>query len=208
MQRSLPTSAEAAPAAPAAPAWWRTLLPLGALFLAVATLRLCGFDGANAAHGLLGGLAALGHLAAPAFLIAFALGILLHVPGSLFVAAGTLAFGFHAALWLCFFGGLLGNVATFALVRCSSAPAALAARNHGARGRTLLRTFRSLRRLAHGSPFLFVLLVRLVFPTTAVANYLLGATGVAWRPFLLACLLGVWPQLLLTLGAFSWLWAT
>src|SRR5687768_410403 len=98
----------------------RTLLSrLGAaafvlvLLLLAVLARRRGFDAPMLQRELL----ELGFLAAPAFLVAFAIGELLHLPGILFVVAARVVFGPPMGFFLGYVGALLALTVSFAVAR-------------------------------------------------------------------------------------------
>ena len=130
----------------------------------------------------------------PIFVLIYGLGILAYVPGSLFVAAGVLAFGSGWGLVWCYLGALLGNLLTFGLARATGI-------------RPLARndwtvTDRLFRRI-HSQPIRSVILIRTIFPTTAPINYALALTDVPFGAYLTGSMIGVLPQLVAAVGLFG-----
>jgi uncharacterized membrane protein YdjX (TVP38/TMEM64 family) len=139
-------------------------------------------------------VSALGALSAPMFVLAYGVAILAHVPGSVFVGAGVLAYGFELGLCWSFLGALWGNLLTFGLVRAT-----------GYRPR-LRRRVPWVERISSEiarRPTTTVAVVRLVFPTTAPVNYALALTSVPLSAYLVGSAIGVVPQLVATAAVFG-----
>jgi uncharacterized membrane protein YdjX (TVP38/TMEM64 family) len=130
----------------------------------------------------------------PLFIVVYGIGILAHVPGSVFVGGGVLLFGPAWGLVWCYLGALLGNLISFEIVRLMGyRPLA------GVSWPVLEGLF---SRLAE-RPIRAVTLIRLVFPTTAPVNYALALTDVAFGAYLVGSLVGVLPQLLACVWLFG-----
>ncbi len=136
----------------------------------------------------------------------YAVGSLVQVPGSVFVGLSVLLYGPFAGGLLAFAGASAANGLAFGIVRQlrprgGEAPAPLPA--------SIARRLSGLTETAMWAqlasrPALAVTAVRCVFPTTAVVSFALAFTSVGWRPYLIGSLLGVLPQLSLTVFAFAW----
>ena len=128
------------------------------------------------------------------FVFLYGLGVVAHIPGSLFVGAAVLAYG---PLWgglASYAGALWGNVLSFGLVRMT--------------GYRPLRSVRwpvlvALMRRLDRQPVSAVTLIRVVFPTTAPVNYVLALSDLAWSPYVVGSMIGVLPQLIATVGLFG-----
>lgn len=116
------------------------------------------------------------------FILLFALGNLIQLPGLIFLAAAVLALGK-------FWGGVATYVAatsscllTFSLIRWMGADALRQLNNRLAR-----------RIISHldERPLLSVLLLRALFQTAPPLNYALALSGVRWRHYMLGTLLGL-----------------
>lgn len=130
----------------------------------------------------------------PLFVVLYGVGIVAHVPGSVFVGGGVLAFGPGWGLVWCYLGALLGNLLSFGIVRFAGV------RPPGRVGWPVLRSL--LARLDE-RPLGGVIAIRSIFPTTAPVNYALAIAGVGLAPFVVGSLIGVLPQLLFCIGLFA-----
>ncbi|MSP62471.1 MAG: DedA family protein [Myxococcales bacterium] len=123
-----------------------------------------------------------GSLGALLFIAAFCLGQLLYLPGMVFVVAGVLAYGRVWGGALSFTGALISISFTFVLVRgAGGSPLA------GLK-RPFLR--RALARL-DTHPVSTVALLRLVFLTSPLLNYLLALSPLRFRHHLAGSALGI-----------------
>ncbi len=132
------------------------------------------------------------------FVLVFAAGELLHVPGMVFVAAGVLAYG---RLWggvLGFLGALFSVSMTFLVVR-AVAGQALAVPPEG---RPLLQ--RMLGQLS-GRPVRTVALLRAVFWMSPWLNYALALSQVRYRHYLLGSAVGLLVPLCGMALLFDWM---
>ena len=116
------------------------------------------------------------------FILLFALGNLIHIPGWVFLAAAVLTLG---QLW----GGVVTYVAavascvfTFAIIRALGGDALKLIRN-----RVAVRILRALQ--TH--PVRSVVLLRLLLQTAPALNYALAMSGVRLRAYLFGTLLGL-----------------
>jgi uncharacterized membrane protein YdjX (TVP38/TMEM64 family) len=130
----------------------------------------------------------------PLFVAVYGVGIVAHVPGSVFVGGGVLAFGPGWGLVWCYLGALAGNLLSFGIVRFV-----------GVRPPTRVTwpLLRSLLARLDERPLGAVIAIRTIFPTTAPVNYALAIAGVGLAPYVVGSLVGVLPQLLFTLGLFA-----
>jgi uncharacterized membrane protein YdjX (TVP38/TMEM64 family) len=130
----------------------------------------------------------------PLFVALYGVGIVAHVPGSVFVGGGVLAFGPAWGLVWCYLGALVGNLLSFGIVRFA-----------GVRPPTRVAwpVLRSLLARLDERPLGAVIAIRTIFPTTAPVNYALAIAGVGLAPYVVGSLIGVLPQLLFTLGLFA-----
>ena len=117
-----------------------------------------------------------------AFILAFALGNLIQIPGWLFLAAAVLALG---QIW----GGLavyiaasISCVISFLLVRCVGGDALRQLDN---------RLARHVLTKLDTNPIRSVLITRMLFQTLPALNYALALSGVRFRNYLLGSLLGL-----------------
>ncbi len=167
------------------------LLPLAGI---IAAVRGSGVVSHLDVEGLRAHLQGLGGWAVVPFVFLYGLGVVAHIPGSLFVGASVLAYGPVGGGLASYAGALWGNVLSFGLVRMT--------------GYRPLRSVRwpvlvALMRRLDRRPVSAVTLIRVVFPTTAPVNYVLALSGVAWSPYVVGSMVGVLPQLIATVGLFG-----
>ena len=172
----------------------RLVWALVPLALLIAAVHLSGVLQHLDVEGIRATLKSAGIWAIPAFVVVYGLGIFAHVPGSIFVGAAVLAYGPWLGGAASYGGAFLGNVLTFGWVRLT--------------GYRPLETVQwpVLQRLmarVDSHPTWTVLLVRIVFPTTAAVNYVLALSGLPTRAFCLGSLIGVLPQLVATVALFA-----
>jgi uncharacterized membrane protein YdjX (TVP38/TMEM64 family) len=130
----------------------------------------------------------------PLFIVVYGIGILAHVPGSVFVGGGVLLFGpVWGGVW-CYLGALLGNLISFEIVRLMG---------YRPLARVSWPVLEGLFSRLAERPIRAVTLIRLVFPTTAPVNYALALTDVAFGAYLVGSLVGVLPQLLVCVWLFG-----
>ncbi len=130
----------------------------------------------------------------PLFILVYGIGILAHVPGSVFVGGGVLLFGPAWGLVWCYLGALLGNLISFEIVRLTG---------YRPLSQVSWPVLEGLFSRLAERPTQAVTLIRLVFPTTAPVNYALALTDVAFRAYLIGSLVGVLPQLLACVWLFG-----
>ncbi len=130
----------------------------------------------------------------PLFIVVYGIGILAHVPGSVFVGGGVLLFGPAWGLVWCYLGALLGNLISFEIVRMLG---------YRPLARVSWPVLEGLFSRLAERPIRAVTLIRLVFPTTAPVNYALALTDVAFGAYLVGSLVGVLPQLLACVWLFG-----
>ena len=130
------------------------------------------------------------------YFAAFSLGQLLHMPGLVFVAAASVAFGQIWGFVIGMSGACIAISMVFFIVRYIGGTP-LAQPNH-----------RWLKRLTSGinsNPFRTIVLVRLIFSTGPWLNYALAMSSVSYRCYISASFLGMLPQVLLTVYLTEWL---
>lgn len=116
------------------------------------------------------------------FVLLFALGNLIQIPGWIFLAAAVLALGRSAGGLATYLAASVSCVLTFLAIRFIGGDALRQLDN-----RTLTRI------LAHldARPIRSVLLARILFQTAPPLNYALALSGVKFRDYLLGTLLGL-----------------
>ena len=145
--------------------------------------RRQGFDGPMLQREL----QELGILAAPAFLLAFAIGELLHLPGILFVVAARIVFGPTTGFFLGYAGALLALTISFAVARRLVSAARATREPWRPRFRPLRIAFEKLE----ARPIRSVALLRLVLWLAPPLTYALATTRLRARDHLLGCAVGL-----------------
>jgi len=139
------------------------------------------------ADTLRGELLELGCFAAPAFIVAFALGELLHLPGIVFVIVARVVFGPTLGLALGYAGALVALTVSFAVARGLLGAARATKEPWRPRVRLLRRAFEMLE--AH--PVRSIALLRLVLWLAPPLTYALAATKIRFRDHVLGCAAGL-----------------
>lgn len=116
------------------------------------------------------------------FILLFALGNLVQIPGWLFLAAAVLALGRGMGGLATYLAASVSCVITFVLVRAIGGDALRQLDN-----RLAERLFRQLD--AH--PVASIVLLRVLFQTVPALNYALALSGVRFRHYLIGTLLGL-----------------
>jgi uncharacterized membrane protein YdjX (TVP38/TMEM64 family) len=155
-----------------------TLLLLGAILA-----RRAGID----ADALQARLLSLGAFAAPAFIVAFAVGELLHLPGILFVVAARVVFGPTLGLALGYAGAVFALMVSFFVARHLVAAARASREPWRPRWRPLRTTFERLE----SNPVKSIALLRLVLWLAPPLTYALAATKIRARDHLIGCAVGL-----------------
>jgi uncharacterized membrane protein YdjX (TVP38/TMEM64 family) len=172
--------------------------------LAIVVVALVGIgawlrhSGKLSVQALTDGVTALGPWAVPAFLVAFVLGELVHVPGMLFVVAARLAFGPVLGLALGYGGSILAVTAPFLLARFLGAD----------RPRVVAKRLQFVKRLLDGvesRPVRNVVLLRLVLWLAPPLDYALAFTSIRTRDYVVGSALGLMPVIALASYGVSWL---
>jgi uncharacterized membrane protein YdjX (TVP38/TMEM64 family) len=135
--------------------------------------------GVERIRDLVGRAGPLGYVA---YVAAFALGELIHVPGVVFVIAAVLAFGRAAGFVAGLLGGLISVSTTFFIVR-----------SVGGRALGTVRHPFMKRLLSHldERPIRTIFLLRLVFWLAPPVNYALALSNVRFREYFAGSLLGL-----------------
>lgn len=139
----------------------------------------------------------LGPWAFPVFVLGYALGTVLALPGALLTVAAALLFGFWKGLAATVLGATLGASGAFQIARTLGRGAV--SRWLERRGEALRRVDRSLAE--HGATAVFLLRVLPVLPFN-VLNYACGLTAIRFPSYALATVLGILP------GSFTYVYAT
>lgn len=133
------------------------------------------------------------------FVLAFATGLLLQIPGMIFIAAGILVYGKAIGYWVCLVGALVAVTASFLLVRLVGGKALTSIDN------AFLR--RSLLRLEE-KPVRWVIILRAIFLTAPPLNYGLALSNVRLRDYFVGSLLGLIVPMLVVTTTFDYLFST
>lgn len=154
------------------------LLALGAV-----VARRSGIDAGSLQERLL----ALGVFAAPAFIVAFALGELLHLPGILFVVAARIVFGPAVGLVLGYAGAIFALTVSFLVARRLVAAARATREPWRPKWRLLRATFERLE----ADPVKSIAVLRLLLWLAPPLTYALAATKIRARDHLVGCAVGL-----------------
>ena len=159
----------------------------GLLVIALATgaviARRSGVDGPMLQRELL----ALGCLAPPLFLLVFAIGELLHLPGILFVLVARLVFGPSIGFVLGYAGALLAVTVSFTVARQVVTAARATKEPWRPKWRFLRRAFDRLE--AH--PVQTIALLRLVLWLAPPLSYALASTNIRARDHVVGSAIGL-----------------
>ncbi len=139
-----------------------------------------------------------GPWSAPAFVLAFTLGELLHLPGMLFVFVARAAFGAVVGFFLSYGGSLVAITAPFLLVRGIRTQ----------RERTWQPRWRFLRRLLDNvetHPIRSVLVLRLLLWLSPPLDYALAFTSIRTRDYIIGSALGLAPCIGAVIYGLRWL---
>jgi uncharacterized membrane protein YdjX (TVP38/TMEM64 family) len=139
----------------------------------------------------------LGPWAVPAFILAFILGELIHLPGMLFVVAARVAFGPLVGFALGYGGAIIAVTAPFLLARTLGARRP---RLGGARWRLIERLLDGVE--TH--PLRTVVLLRLVLWLAPPVDYALAFTRIRTRDYVLGSAVGLIPIIALAAYGVSW----
>jgi uncharacterized membrane protein YdjX (TVP38/TMEM64 family) len=116
------------------------------------------------------------------FVLLFALGNLIQIPGWIFLAAAVIALGRTA-------GGLATYVA--ACTSCAFTFFVIHFLGGDALGQIKSRTAAKLLDRLHTHPVLNIVVLRMLFQTLPVVNYVLALSGVGFRKYMLGTMLGL-----------------
>lgn len=129
----------------------------------------------------------------------FAVGVLLQVPGMLFVATGMLLYGKLVGFLVCLFGAIVAVCASFLMVRAvGGSPLA-------AIERPLIR--RMLARLER-QPVRTLIALRLIAFIAPPLNYALALSSMRFRDYAIGSALGLVAPMAFMTFAFDWLFTT
>lgn len=134
-----------------------------------------------------------------AFVLAFVVGLLLQVPGMIFIAAGILVYGKALGYWVCLMGAVVAVSSSFLLVRLVGGQALTTIDN------ALMK--RLLNRLDE-KPVRLVIVLRAIFLTAPPLNYALALSRIRFRDYLVGSLLGLVVPMLVVVLSFDYLFST
>lgn len=156
---------------------------VAALVMAAIALHRSGVDGPMLQEKLL----ALGILAPPLFLLLFAVGELLHLPGILFVLAARVVFGPSLGFALGYVGAVLAVTISFTVAR-KLLSAARATREPW---RPKWRVLRGAFERVEAHPVQTIAILRVILWLAPPLSYALASTGVRGRDHFLGTALGL-----------------
>jgi len=162
---------------------WARVAALAALVLGLVVVgRLTGLTDHLSAPRIRAALAAAGVWGPVLFVVAFSAGELVHVPGTVFVAAAVFSYGRLGGCALALCGAVVSLSVNFVVVR------AVGGEPLGAVRRPFVR-----RMLAHldGRPVRTIALLRLVLWMAPQLNYALALSSVRFRDYLAGSVLGL-----------------
>jgi uncharacterized membrane protein YdjX (TVP38/TMEM64 family) len=158
-------------------------LVVAALVAAAIVLHRSGIDGPTVQRELL----ALGILAPPLFLLLFALGELLHLPGILFVVAARVVFGPTLGFALGYVGAVFAVTISFTVARQLLAAARATREPWRPRWRVLRRAFERVESYPIGT----IAILRLVLWLAPPLSYALASSGVRAKDHFVGTALGL-----------------
>jgi uncharacterized membrane protein YdjX (TVP38/TMEM64 family) len=141
-----------------------------------------------------------GAWSAPAFVGAFVVGELLHLPGMIFIAVARAAFGAVNGFFLGYGASILAVTAPFLLVRGMRTT----------RERAWQPRWRLLRRLLEGvekHPVRSVAVLRLILWLSPPLDYALAFTSIRTRDYVLGSALGLAPCIGAVIWGLGWWWS-
>lgn len=159
-----------------------------ALVIGAILARRAGVDGPMVQRELL----ALGYFAPPLFLLVFAVGELLHLPGILFVLVARLVFGPSLGFVLGYTGALLAVTVSFTVGRQVLAAARATKEPWRPKWKLLRKAFDRLE----ARPVQTIALLRVVLWLAPPLSYALASTGVRGRDHVVGSALGLIPPVL------------
>lgn len=162
---------------------WGRLIALAAVLVGLlVAAKLTGVSERITVEGLRATMQGAGATGIVLFLLAFCAGLLLHIPGWVFVGAAVLAYGKVIGALLSFVGANLGVACTFLLAR-------------GVGGKPLEGVERPLFRRVVGYlneyPFATVVALRVIFWMNAPISYTLSLSGLPFRHYMLGSAIGL-----------------
>lgn len=145
-----------------------------------------------------GWVRSFGPWSAPAFVVAFSVGELIHLPGMLFVFVARAAYGAVGGFFISYGSALIAILGPFLLVRGIRTQ----------RERTWQPRWRFLRRLLDGvetHPIRSVMILRLILWLAPPLDYALAFTSIRTRDYLIGSALGLAPCIAAVICGIGWL---
>lgn len=116
------------------------------------------------------------------FILLFALGNLIHIPGWIFLAAAVVALGRTAGGVVTYIAATTSCAFTFFVIRCVGGDAL-----RQIKGKTAAKLLDQL----HATPIRSIVLLRMLFQTLPAVNYALALSGIAFRKYMIGTMLGL-----------------
>jgi uncharacterized membrane protein YdjX (TVP38/TMEM64 family) len=184
------------PAAPPARPWLRPVLALGAFALVLGAARASGLLDDLSPASIRALVARAGAFGAVAYVGIYVLGILLQVPGWVFIGAAVLAWGKPVAFGLSYLASAVAAVIAFSAFRRAG-------------GQPLQSAQRPwVKKLLDGieaRPLRVMVVLRLVFVVSPPLNFALALTPVNLRDYVVATVVGIGPPIAFMVAAYGWL---
>lgn len=201
------------------------LAALGLFFVgSLAIAKLTGLSEYATIDNIRTFMEAAGVLGFLVFVLACALGQLLHIPGMIFVGASSIAYGKFLALPAAYAGAIFGFAASFLVIRAIGgqplgAPRAplferLRARPiakvHVVRGLLWIadrfdRAFRRVMTRLETHPIQTIAILRLIFWFAPWLTYMLAMSNVKLRHYVIGCAIGIAAPVAVLVFFFDWL---
>ncbi len=179
---------------------WLRLLALAAVLGGIYALgKLTGFLDEIDIHSIRRAVDDAGAWGMLLFVLLFALGVLVQVPGSLFVATGMLMYGQIVGYAVCLVGAIVAVCTSFAMVRAVGGKALAAIERPWVR--------RALARLER-QPVRTLVVLRLIAFISPPLNYALALSTIRFRDYAIGSALGLITPMAVVAVAFEWLFRT
>jgi uncharacterized membrane protein YdjX (TVP38/TMEM64 family) len=178
--------------------WLRLAAALGLVVLLLVLGHQSGLAERLSVEGLRAHVEEAGMLGVAAFVVAFAVGELLHLPGMLFVGAGVLAFGKALGFAVSLFAAIVAVSLSFVIVRAVGGQALAGV------DRPLLKR---MMVALETRPITTVLLLRTIFWLAPPLNYALALSSVRLSDYVIGSALGLVTPILSATLFFEWIFA-
>lgn len=176
------TTVDPAPPTNTRSSWWRIGLLVAFFVGSLAVAKLTGLSDSVSVESVRSFMESMGIWGFVAFVVVFALGELLHVPGIVFVGAAAIAYGDALGTAAGYVGAVVSVTVSFIVVR------AIGGQPLGNVKRPWMR--KVLGRLDR-QPVRTVALLRLVFFMAPAVNYALAMTSLRLRDYVIGSALGL-----------------